>query len=170
MSKFVTVKEEPKELAKGTYVIKFPDFLAEVEANSRRAPRTGMTAINHLRFIVWTIAEKYDPTNVFNVTNALRPHLFEGRAYKDNKELSAIVVEMLTQQCPGIFERYLDYQVKNRPANTRLVYYVGPFISTAPFFTNGLDSIDEKDVENYLSGKPKKVVGKPAITDEEAQA
>ena len=52
--------------------------------------------------------------------------------------------------------------------STKLVYYVGDLSTTKPFFDAGLDMIDEKDIESYLSGKPNKVVGKPAITNEEA--
>ena len=51
--------------------------------------------------------------------------------------------------------------------NTKLVYYTGNFNTTGPFYKNGLDLIEEKDVESYMTGKSKKVVGKPALTKEE---
>ena len=64
--------------------------------------------------------------------------------------------------------KYLTHQILNRPLNTKLIYYVGDFNSTGPFYKAGVDLIDEKDVESYMTGKPKKTVGKPAVTKEEA--
>jgi hypothetical protein len=48
-----------------------------------------------------------------------------------------------------------------------LIYYVGNFNTTKPFYDAGLDLLEAKDVEGYMTGRPKKVVGKPAITNEE---
>lgn len=163
-TKFVAVKEAPAELPKGTYVIEYPNFLEEIAANKGREPRGIITAATHLRYIVGTIGERYDPElSAYTV----KPHLFEGRIYNNDQELSKIVVEMLQQQYPKVFEKYLDYKIRNRPTNTKLIYYVGDFISSTPFFTNGVDSIEEKDVDTFLGLKPKKVVGKPAVTNEE---
>lgn len=167
MAKFVVVKEAPATLEKGEIVITQPTFLNEIEANIRKAPKHKQTAINHLREVLNTIGQKYDQEmNVFK----MRLVNYEGRAYKDNNELSAILVAMLRSEYPQIFDRYLDYELKNRPLNTKLVYYVGDFNTTGPFYKAGLDLLDNKEVESYLTGKPKKVVGKPAVTNEEANS
>lgn len=166
MAKFVVVKEAPAELRSGEVVITAPTFIEEVRQNMAKAPKGGHTAPNHLRYIVGSIGQKYDE----NLTAwTVRPNLFEGRPYANEHELAAIVVEMLQSQYPAIFNKYLEYQIKNRPVGTKLIYYVGDFGSTTAFFSNGIDHIEEKDIDTYLGLKPKKVVGRPAITKEEAE-
>lgn len=157
-TKFVTVQEVPEELPKGAIVIQAPNFLEEIKSNKAREPRGNITAGTHLRYIVGSIGEKYDQElSAYTV----RPHLFEGRRYETDEDLAQIVVEMLRSQYPKVFDRYLDHQIRNRPANTKLIYYVGNFADTAPFFTNGIDKLAEKDVDVFLGLKEKKVVGKP---------
>lgn len=167
MSKFVVVKEAPKTLEKGEMVIAQPTFLEEIQANARKTPKHRQTAINHLREILNSIALKYDPE-----LNAFRVRLvnYEGRPFANDNELSAIVVDVLKNEHPVIFDKYLEHQLKNRPLNTKLVYYVGAFNTAGPFYKHGLDLLEEKDVEAYMTGKPKKTVGKPAVTSEEAAA
>lgn len=138
-TKYLVVKEAPKDLPKGSYVIKTPDFLKEIQENKGREPRGNITASTHLRYIVGTIGERYDQ-NLSAYT--IKPHLFEGRKYENEQELSKIVVEMLKAQYPAIFEKELDYQIKHRPANTNMIYYVGDFLDTKPFFVNGIDAAE----------------------------
>jgi hypothetical protein len=83
--------------------------------------------------------------------------------------MSAIITRILKNEYPVVFDRFLDHELKNRPINTKLIYYVGEFATTGPFFKAGVDHIEQKDVESYMTGKPKKIVGKPAITNEEAE-
>jgi len=164
-TKFVSVKEEPKDLPKDTFVIKPPDFLQEIHENRGREPRGGLTAVNHLRAIVHSIGSRYDETlTEFSV----RPTLYEGRRYNSNEELAAIVTEMLKTQFPKIFDSYLEFQIKNRPRNTKLIYVVGDHLNETAFYRNGIDHLDPKDIEVFLGLKPKKVVGKPAVTNEES--
>lgn len=165
MAKFVVVNETPSKLEKGTIVIEQPTFLEQIEANARKAPKNNQTAVNHLREVLSSIAEKYDQDmNVFkvNLTNYI------GLPFNSNADLSSILTKILKDQYPAIFAKYLDATIKARPMNTKLIYYVGDLNSATPFYQAGLDLIDQKDVEDYLSGKPKRVVGKPAITNEEA--
>jgi len=167
MAKFVVVKEAPATLEKGEVVITPPSFLEEIQANVRKEPKRKQTGINHLREILNSIAQKYDPEmNVmkFRLVN------YEGIAYANDSELSAVILRILTTERPETLENYLDKVIKARPMNTKLVYYTGSFNTTGPFYKNGLDLLDEKDVESYVTGKPKKTVGKPAVTKEEAQA
>jgi hypothetical protein len=166
MAKFVVVKESPKELGKGEIVISDPDFMDQIVENSRKAPRLKQTGINHLREVLQAVGLKYDPE--LNVYKMRLVH-FEGLPYNDDKDLSQIIIRILRSEHPQIFEKYLDYQLSHRPTNTKLVWYTGSFTSTAPFFRAGFDLLDEKDAEAFLTGKPKKTVGKPAITKEEAE-
>ena len=166
MAKFVVVKQAPETLEKGEIVIGQPDFMDQIVANIKKAPKHKRTAINHLREVLSSIAEKYDQEmNVFKI----RLLNYEGITFSSNEDLSAILVRLLKNECPKVFDKVLDFQLKNRPMNTKLIYYVGDFNTTKPFYDNGLDLIDEKDVESYMTGKPKKTVGKPAITKEEAE-
>lgn len=167
MAKFVVVKEAPTTLEKGEVVINPPSFITEIQANVRKEPKRKQTGINHLREILNSIAQKYDPEmNVmkFRLVN------YEGLPYTDNNDLNAIVTRILSTERPETLDKYLDHQIKARPMNTKLVYYTGSFNGTTAFYKNGLDLIEEKDVESYMTGKPKKVVGKPAVTKEEAQS
>ena len=166
MAKFTVVNEAPATLEKGEVVIGQPDFMEQILANQKKAPRHHQTALNHLREVLNSIAQKYDPEmNVFKI----KLFNYEGLAFKNNDDLSTIIVRLLKHEYPAVFDKYLEHQLKNRPTNTKLVYYVGDFNSTGPFYRAGLDLIEGKDIEAYMTGKPKKTVGKPAITNEEAE-
>lgn len=160
-TKFVVVKQEPKDLPKGTICIKMPDFMDEINQNAGKEPRGGLTASHHLRSILDTVSQKYDPDlNAFR----LKTHVYEGRAYKNNDELAKVVVEMLRDQHPQIFDRYLDSKIKSRPMSTKVIYFVGDFKDTTSFFKNGIDSMDEKEVDSYLN--PKGTKGKAKSSDD----
>ena len=167
MAKFTVVNRTPESVTKSEYVIAQPDFMEQILANAQKAPRKKQTGVNHLREILQSISVKYDPE-----LNAMKVPMvkYQGVPYKDDAELATIVNRILKTEYPKIYERVLEFDIKNRPMNTKLVYYVGDFNSTGPFYKAGLDFIEEKDVEAYLTGKPKKVVGKPAVTKEEADA
>jgi len=51
-----------------------------------------------------------------------------------------------------------------------LIYFLGDFTQTGAFSFNGIDEIKPKEIDVYLGKKEKKVVGKPAITNDEAAA
>jgi hypothetical protein len=166
MAKFVVVNQAPETLEKGEIVISQPTFMDEIVANQKKAPKHKQTGISHLREVLNSIGQKYDPDmNVFRIKLVN----YEGLPFANNEELSAIVVRLLRNEYPAVFDKYIESQLKARPTNTKLVYYVGPFNTTTPFYNAGLDLIEQKDVEAYMTGKPKKVVGKPAITKEEAE-
>jgi hypothetical protein len=167
MAKFTVVKQAPATLEKGEIVISQPDFMEQILANQKKAPKHKQTAINHLREVLSSIAEKYDhDMNVFKI----RLLNYEGLAFSSHEDLSNIVVRILKNEYPAIFDKVVTYELNKRPANTKLVYYTGDFTTTTPFYNAGLDLIEEKDIESYMTGKPKKIVGKPAITKEEAEA
>ena len=165
MAKFVVVKQAPQKLERGEYVINQPNFMEQVVANVNKAPKHKQTAINNLREVLGSIAEKYyKEMNVFKI----KLLNYQGLSFNTNEDISAIIVRILTNEYPQVFSKCLEYQIKSRPMATKLIYYVGNVVDTKPFFDAGLDMIDEDEIESYLTGKPKRVVGKPAITNEEA--
>jgi hypothetical protein len=166
MAKFVVVNKAPEKLDKGEIVIGQPDFLEQIRANTKKAPKHGQTGINHLREVLNSVGQKYDPEmNVYKI----RMLNYEGLPFKTDQDLSAIVNRIFKAEYPAIYDKYLEHEIQKRPMGTKLIHYVGDFNSTGPFYKAGLDLIEQKDVESYLTGKPKKTVGKPAITDEEAE-
>lgn len=166
MSKFVMVKAVPANLRKGEIAMRSPDFLEQIKASAHKAAKKNLTGINHLRDILNGIQQKYETDlNIFKVPLSQ----YEGLSFSDENDLSKIIVRMLKSERPVIFDKVLEYNIKNRPHGTKLIYYVGDFGDTSPFFRNGIDEIAEKDVDEYLGLKPKKVVGKPAVTKEESE-
>src|ERR1035437_10323750 len=105
MAKFVVVNQAPETLEKGEIVIGQPDFMDQIVANQKKAPKHKQTAINHLREVLSSIAEKYD-----HDMNVLKIRLlnYEGLTFNSNSDLSAIVVRILRAEYPTIFDKYLD--------------------------------------------------------------
>jgi hypothetical protein len=166
MSKFVSVKVAPTTLRKGEVVVQSPDFLEQIRACAHKAAKKNLTGINHLRDILNAIQQKYETDlKIFKVPLSQ----YEGLAFNDEAELSRIVIRMLKKERPEVFEKVLEYNIKNRPYGSKLIYYVGDWGDTGAFTRNGIDSIEEKDVDEYLGLKAKKIVGKPAVTKEESE-
>ena len=164
MAKFVTVKEAPTEVGKDEFVIQKPNFIAEIEKQGAKSPKNKLVSRFHLRQIVDAIGQVYDPDNMTGWV--VKTHNYEGRPYADNKELNDIVVEALSAGYPKVFDKYLEKQVKSRPAGTKLVYLVQSGLYSNPeeiLYNNGLNEAGEEN------DKPRKVVGKPALTKEQAE-
>ena len=162
MAKFVKVKEAPAEVNKDEYVIDKPNFMAEIEKQTRKAPRGNLVSKFHLRLIVDTIGQNYDPEMTGWV---IKTHNYEGRPYADNAALNDIVVEAVAASYPKLFDKYLENKVRNRPAGLNTVYLVESKLYSDPdaiLQANGLDS----EVPAAKSGK---TVGKPAVTKEQAE-
>jgi hypothetical protein len=167
MSKFVVVSKAPAQLGKGEVVITPPSFVELITAAARRGgSKRDQTGVNQLREILGGVQEKYQcDLNIFKIPLSQ----YEGLTFNSEEELSDIVTTLLNKERPDAFERILEYNIKTRPYGTKLVYYVGRLQDTGPFFKHGLDMLEEKDVDEYLGRKPKKVVGKPALTKEQAE-
>jgi hypothetical protein len=168
MAKFVTVDEAPEELRKDEFVIKMPDFLEEIRmASARNTNKKGRLSPSFLRSIASMIAINYD--REFDPLRQLKAHDYDGVGYETEQELSKIVLNALERDYPAIFDRYLESKIKNRPFGTKVIYFVGPHSKSSVFYANGIDSLDLKDVDSFLGLKPKKTVGKPAVTKEQAE-
>jgi hypothetical protein len=166
MSKFVSVKTAPETLRKGEIVIESPDFLEQIRACAHKAAKKNITGVNHLRDILNAIQQKFETDlAIFKVPLSQ----YEGLPFENENDLSRIIIRLLKKERPLVFEKVLEYNIKNRPFGSKVIYYVGDWCDTGAFTRNGIDSIDEKDVDVELGLKAKKVVGKPAVTKEESE-
>jgi hypothetical protein len=166
MAKFVVVQKAPDTLSKDEMVIGAPNFLEQIRLNARKAPKVQQTANTHLREILDAISLKFDPElNAYGI----RVVNFLGVPYADEAGLNAIIVSLIKAEHPQTLDKVLDFQLKNRPMNIKLIYFVGNLQDSTQFFAHGIDMLEEKDLESFLTGKSKRV-GKSAVTKEEADA
>lgn len=167
MSKFVVVKEAPKELQKGDYLIDKPSFVEQIALHKAKKPRNGLTATHYLRIIIDSIAEAYDPSNMNGYS--IKAHKYEGITIGTDEQLDNIIINALQQDYPSVFSKYLEKKIRSRPSGTQRVIYVDSNIpgQYELFYQNGLS---EEKAESTQKAKSDKVVGKPAITKEEAEA
>lgn len=167
MSKFKVVKEAPTELKKGEFLIDTPSFLEQINLHKTKVPRNGLTGSHYIRMVVDSIAQAYDPENM--TAYSVKAHNYEGRKFSTPEEMNAIVLEMLHNDYPAVFVKYLDTKIRTRPTGTNLVYYVDSKIpgQYETFYKNGLSEVEKEVVEKPKSDK---VVGKPAVTKEQAEA
>jgi ribosomal protein S24E len=167
MSKFIVVKEAPAELKKGEYLIDTPSFLPQIALHKTKVPRNGLTGSHYIRMIVDSIAQAYDPENM--TAYSVKAHLYEGRKFSSEKEMNDIVLEMLRNDYPAVFAKYLDTKIRTRPSKTELVIYVDSDIKGQYelFYKNGLSEVEKEQPKKEKSDK---VVGKPAVTKEQAEA
>lgn len=143
MSKFVVVKETPKTLNKGEYLIDKPSFVPEIALHKTKIPHNGLTGTHYIRMVMDSIAQAYDPDNM--TAYSVKAHNYEGRKFSSEEEMNDIVLEMLRADCPGVFTKYLDKKIRTRPSGTELVIYVDskiPFQYEA-FYKNGLSEVEK---------------------------
>lgn len=167
MSKFIVVKEAPTDLKKGEYVIDKPSFLPEISLHKTKKPRNGLTGNHYIRNVVDSIAQVYDPENMTSFS--IKAHNYEGRQFSTDEDFNAIICEALQADYPAVFAKYLDVKIRTRPSGTSLIYYVDSCIKNQYeiFYKNGLSEVEKQKDEKPKSDK---VVGKPAITKEQAEA
>ncbi len=166
MSKFVVVKEAPKELKKGEYLIDKPSFVEQIALHSAKKPRNGLTGSHYIRMVTDSIGQAYDPENM--TAYVVKAHLYEGRPFTSDEDMNNIMVEALRADYPAVFPKYLETKIRNRPAKTERVIYVDSGIAGQYeiFYRNGFS---EEKQEAPQKEKSNQVVGKPAITKEEAE-
>lgn len=167
MSKFVVVKEAPKQLEKGDYLIDKPSFIEQISQHKAKKPRNGLTATHYLRIIIDAIAEAYDPSSMNGYS--IKAHKYEGVTIGTDEQFDQLIISALQQDYPAVFSKYLEKKIRSRPSGTQRVIYVDSNIpgQYELFYQNGLS---EEKAESTQKTKSDKVVGKPAITKEEAEA
>lgn len=161
--KFVCVKEAPEELRKHEYTIDMPDFLEEVKSNQNHKGTTNVTRNKHLRSLVSAIGFAYgDETfNPYHVKIAP----YEGLAFKDNEDLSKILIRLFNKEYPSIFNSYITKKIKERPVETKVIYFTGDFMQSRAFTEAGFELIKAKEVDVVLGLKKQRILGKPAVKD-----
>jgi hypothetical protein len=164
---FVRVNKAPTELRADEYVINAPDFLDDIKKAPVKRPTTGVVSVNYLRQLVSDIGNKYIGQG-FNALTDVNVSNYKGTPCANNEQVHETLLTMFKKTFPKMLNAYVEYHIKSRPSGTRVIYFLGGGNQVEPFLTQGFDEVLEKDLEKVLGLKPKKVVGKPAITDEEA--
>lgn len=142
MSKFKVVSKAPEQLKKGEYLIDTPSFLPQIALHAAKKPRNGLTGSHYIRMVVDSVAQAYDPENM--TAYSVKAHNYEGRKFSTDEEMNAIVLEMLRNDYPAVFAKYLDTKIRTRPSGTTLVIYVDSDIANQYelFYKNGLSEVD----------------------------
>lgn len=161
--KFVCVKEAPKELKKHEYAIDMPDFLKEVASNNNHKGSTNVTRNKHLRSLVSAVGYEYGPETFNPYHVKIAP--YEGLAFEDDKGLSKILVRLFRQEYPAIFDSYIAKKIKERPTETKVIYFTGDFMESRAFTEAGFELIKAKEVDVALGLKKPRILGKPAVKD-----
>lgn len=164
---FVRVKKKPTELKSDEFIINSPSFIEDIKESLVKKPINNLMSVNYLRQLVSDIGTKYigpdfDALTQVNVAN------FKGTPCDTPEIAHETIKNLFKQSYPKMFDAYIEYHIKHRPNGTRVVYYLGSGAYVEPFLRLGFEEVLEKDLDKILGGKPKKVVGKPAITDKEA--
>ena len=160
MTKFVRVKEEPKELESDCFIIKAPNFYEEILECDKKKPKSSLMTPHYLREILGTIGLKYGDLN-FNALTDFNVSQFKGIPFKSIDDVHGIVMRVINSQNPDLINLYVDYHLKKRPFGTKLVYFLGDHLQTGAFTSNGIDEIKEKETDVHLGKRSKKIIGKP---------
>lgn len=166
MSKFAVVKEAPKELKKGEYLIDAPSFLPQIAQHRAKKPRTGLTERLYLDAIMNSIGETYDAGNTDPHSNRVKYHNYTGILAPLDEDVNVVILRAIRLDCSHLLGKYLDTKIRQRPAGTEKVIYVDSDIKDQYeiFHRNGLS----EDKVEASKEKSDKVVGKPALTKEQA--
>ena len=167
MTKFVRVKETPKELDKDCYIVEAPNFYVEILECDKKKPKSSLMTPHYLREILGTIGLKYADIN-FNALTDFNVSQFKGIPFNSIDDVHNVVMRAINSQNPNLINQYVDYHLKKRPFGTKLIYFLGDHLQTGSFTSNGIDEIKEKEVDVYLGKKSKKIVGKPILGKKEA--
>lgn len=144
MAKFIMVTSVPEKLEKGEMVVENPDFISEIFECKTKAGKMKVTSVNHLRSLLDLVTFKYD-----KATNPMRVNVsnYEGRAYKDDKELGQILFEIIEKECPHVMDKYVEHQLANRPQGTTLVYATVSNKRAHLFTKSGLDEMAKEEAQ-----------------------
>jgi len=155
MTKYVCVKLVPdRPLDKDECVIGLPDFVQDVQDCRCRRPNTGLLSAFYMRSLADHIGHKYDPQ--FPGSGHIVVNDYNGVPFKTIEDVAKTVTKMFRRYYPQIFDAYVEHQIKNKPFGVKLVYFVGDHADSGSFSRNGIDAIDEKDVDVYMGRKEKK--------------
>lgn len=131
----------PKTLKKNQAVIYEPDFMLYIRKVKDRSLESNVTTLNTLRNILIEIGNDYDPmfsAYKINISN------FVGLPYKDKNELSKIIFQIISEQCPEIINKFIDAQISKVGVNVNFFYFVANDMRyTSSFTLRNIRLIDE---------------------------
>jgi hypothetical protein len=122
-------------------------------------------SINYLRELVAACGARY-LLDDFNALTDVNVANFKGTPCTTEEEANDILLKIFKQKYPRMLDAFVEHHIKSRPNGTRVVYDLGGGAQAGVYLKLGFQEVLLKDL--YKDEKPKKVVGKPAITKEEA--
>lgn len=125
----------PKHIKENEMVIYKPNFIEQIAKSKLRRGVTKLTTANALRDALMLITDAYD-----NTVNPYRINLsaYEGLAYENDHDLSAIVLKILDDQGIDLLTKVIDVQLKARDLKVDTVYYVSDDLAgSTAFLANG---------------------------------
>lgn len=165
MSKFLVTNIAPKQLKQNEYVISDPDFYSEIAECKFKKPKSTQLTINYLREVIAAVCQKYLGKD-FDVLRSINVSKFVGAPCDTEKDVHDVLIKIFENQCPELIHAYVHSCFKQRPSGTNFIYYIGNPKYCTKLLELGYEQISKKEFDNL--DKPKKVVGKPAISNEEA--
>jgi len=140
-TKFMVVDKAPEKLEKNEYVVKYPDFMEEIERGNRKKGVSNLTTVNHLRSIFMEIGFSYDPT--FNAYTDIPFNVYEGIKFETDKDLSDIILKIIKERRPDLIEKALEANIRKRSYKIDLIYYISQDLyNSGVFIRNGVDMVD----------------------------
>lgn len=167
MSKFLTMKTAPENLQDHEFVIGAPDFYAQIDQCKAKKPKSAQMTLHYLREVIAAVGQKY-LGNDFDTLLAINISRYVGVPCATNKEVHDVLIKAFESQYPKLLLAYVHNCFKQRPSGTNLIFYTGNPRYVTTLVESGWEQVNEKHLEDLRSGKPKKIVGKPAITAENA--
>jgi hypothetical protein len=154
MTKYVCVKTAPQELEKTESIVVMPDFVQDVLDCKQRMPNSGLLSPVYARALIDFIGHRYD--EMFPGAGKFVAQEINGVPFANENDVALAIKNLFRKYYPQIFDKHIEYQVKNLPHGTKLVYFVGDHLDASTFNKFGIDRIDIKDVDFYMSRKDKK--------------
>jgi hypothetical protein len=167
MSKFLITKNPPTTLEKNEFIISAPNFMPEIAACRLKKPKSNLLTANYLREVVAAIGLKYMGED-FDALRSLNISRYIGVPCDTEEQIHDTLVKAFVDQLPELLYAVVYHQFKQRPIGTSLIYYTGDSKYCTKLIELGLEQISQKELEAVQPNKPKKIVGKPAITAEQA--
>jgi len=157
MTKYVLVKSTPETLPKNCFVVKQPNFVEDIQELKYKPPVDKLMTANYLRSALEYISRKYDDS--FTGTSPLSVNDYVGTPYSTSEDVAKMVYAMIKSKRPDLIDLAVEYQVKQAPFGTKLIYFTGSHRNIIAFDKLGIESIPEKDVDYYLGIRERKQKG-----------
>lgn len=129
------VDKAPENIKENEMILFKPDFIEQIAKSKLRRGVTKLTTANALRDALMLITDLYD-----NTLNPYRINLsaYEGLAYETDKDLSVIILKILSDQGHDLITKAIDVQLKARNSKVDTVFYVSDDLEgSSAFLTNG---------------------------------